>query len=61
MLILTRRENERLMIGDDIVITVLKSDRGQVKLGVDAPRDVQVHREEIYNRMNTQQDQRRSE
>jgi carbon storage regulator len=55
MLILTRRAGETLMIGDDIVITVLGVKGNQVRIGVDAPRNVAVHREEIYQRI--QQDQ----
>lgn len=51
MLILNRRVGERLMIGDDIVITVLGRQGNQVRLGVEAPENVAVHREEIYQRI----------
>lgn len=51
MLILTRRVGETLMIGDDISVTVLGVKGNQVRLGVDAPKDVSVHREEIYQRI----------
>ena len=51
MLILTRRVGESLMVGDEITVTVLGVKGNQVRLGVDAPRDVSVHREEIYNRI----------
>lgn len=51
MLILTRRVGETLMIGDDVTVTVLAVRHGQVRIGVDAPREVQVHREEIYRRI----------
>ena len=51
MLILTRRLSESLMIGDEITITVLGVKGNQVRLGVDAPKDVAVHREEIYERI----------
>lgn len=51
MLILTRRVGETVMIGDDIAITVLRVKGNQVRLGLDAPKNVSVQREEIYQRM----------
>ncbi|HAN26881.1 MAG TPA: carbon storage regulator [Haliea salexigens] len=51
MLILTRRVGESLMVGDNITITVLGVKGNQVRIGVNAPKDVAVHREEIYNRI----------
>jgi len=54
MLILTRRIGETLMIGDEVTVTVLGVKGNQVRLGVNAPRDVAVHREEIYDKINQQ-------
>ena len=51
MLILTRRIGETLMINDDIKITVLGIQGSQVRIGIDAPKDVPVHRQEIYDRI----------
>ena len=55
MLILTRRVGETLMIGDEVTVTVLGVKGNQVRIGVNAPRDVAVHREEIYERIKHEQ------
>lgn len=51
MLILTRRVGETLMIGDSVTVTVLGVKGNQVRIGITAPRDVTVHREEIFQRL----------
>ncbi|PCS23659.1 carbon storage regulator CsrA [Candidatus Enterovibrio escicola] len=51
MLILTRRVGETLMIGDEVALTVLGVKGNQVRIGVNAPKEVSVHREEIYMRI----------
>lgn len=51
MLILTRRVGETLMIGDDVKVTVLASKGNQVRIGIDAPREIAVHREEVIARI----------
>ena len=56
MLILTRRIGETLIIGDDVVITVLGVKGNQVRVGINAPKEVSIHREEIYNRIHQSQD-----
>jgi len=60
MLILTRRVGETLMIGDEVTVTVLGVKGNQVRIGVDAPRDVTVHREEIYERIKREQEESES-
>jgi carbon storage regulator len=56
MLILTRRVGETLMIGDQVTVTVLGVKGNQVRIGINAPKDVSVHREEIYQRIRRDDD-----
>ncbi|MFK7890876.1 MAG: carbon storage regulator CsrA [Granulosicoccus sp.] len=56
MLILTRRVGETLMIGDEVTVTVLGVKGNQVRVGVNAPKEVAVHREEIYDRIKKEQE-----
>ena len=55
MLVLTRHPNQKIIIGDDIEVTVLGMAGKQVKLGIEAPKDVTIHREEIYNKIQEQE------
>ena len=57
MLILTRRVGETLMVGDEVIVTVLGVKGNQVRIGVNAPKEVAVHREEIYQRIQKEKDE----
>ena len=59
MLILTRRVGETLMVGDEVTVTVLGVKGNQVRIGVTAPKDVEVHREEIYQRIQKEKAEKR--
>ena len=58
MLILTRRIGENLMIGDDVKILILSQKGNQIRIGIEAPKEIAVHREEIYNRIQEEGDNR---
>lgn len=58
MLILTRRAREAIIIGDEITITILGIKAHQVRLGINAPKNVSVHREEIYQRIQNDKDEK---
>ncbi len=61
MLILTRRAGETVMVGSDVTITVLGVKGNQVRIGINAPKDVAVHREEIYERIQKEKAERKAE
>ena len=59
MLILTRKVGESIMIGDSVEVKVLGLRAGQIKIGIEAPKDLKVHREEIYERIQAEQEDER--
>lgn len=61
MLILTRRVGESLIIGDDIVVSVLEIKGNQVRIGIEAPKNVSVHRNEVYERIQAEKNQEKGD
>ena len=57
MLILTRRVGEKLVIGENVIVTVLGVKGNQIRIGIDAPSEIQVHREEIFKRIQAERGQ----
>ncbi len=60
MLILTRKANETLIVGDNVTVTILGVKGNQVRIGVNAPKEISVHREEVYNRIKAEKPQERT-
>ncbi len=56
MLVLTRGKNQRIVVGDDVIITVVDIRGNKVRLGIDAPQQVPIHREEVYERIQRDSD-----
>lgn len=61
MLILTRSQGQSIIIGDDITVTILGEQGSQIRIGVEAPKDITVHREEVYRRINNDESELRDE
>ena len=57
MLVFTRRADEAFHIGDDIVVRILSIDKRQIRVGIDAPKDVKVHREEVMQRIENEREE----
>lgn len=56
MLILTRRVGEKLIIGDDVIVTILSLKGNQIRVGIEAPREIKVHRQEVFDRIKKEQE-----
>jgi len=59
MLILTRKANETLIVGDNVTVTILGVKGNQVRIGVNAPKEISVHRKEVYSRIKAEKQQER--
>jgi carbon storage regulator len=56
MLVLSRKKGESIVVRDDIIVTVVDLRNGKVRLGIEAPREVAVHRKEVYDKINSQEE-----
>ncbi len=54
MLVLTRKLNEKIRVGDDIIVTIIQIDKGSVKIGFEAPENVAIYRDEVYEKIQNQ-------
>ena len=57
MLVLSRKEDERIVLGDNIVVTILEIRGDKVRVGIEAPKDMEVHREEVWRRIQWEKDE----
>jgi carbon storage regulator len=55
MLVLTRKLNEKIRVGDDIIVTIIQIDKGSVKIGFEAPENVSIYRDEVYEKIKNEE------